>query len=146
MSKETHTNPFWNEHYMGLKGTKLPWLDPEVIMANYRRNVDLMNTTQQIAAETTKAVMQLQAQYIKDVFEQFSEQTKRNMSASSPEEKATRQTETTKETFDQTIDHARTLNAIIAKSGEKIMENVQKHLKESLDDSAAAVKKTKTKL
>lgn len=146
MSKETHTNPFWNEHGMGLKGTKLPWLDPELMMTNYRRNVDLMNTTQQIAAETTKAVMQLQSQYVKDVFEQFGEQTKRNMSTGSPEEKATRQTETTRATFDQTVDHARTLNAIIAKSGEKIIENVQKHLKESLDDSATAAKKTKTKL
>lgn len=146
MSKDTYSNPFWGDHFKGLKDPKLPWLDTELMLASYRRNMNLINTTQQIAVETTKAVMQIQAQYMKDVFEQISEQTKQNVSTISPEDRAFKQSESTKAVVDQAIEHARNVNTLIAKSNEKIIENVQKRFKEGVDESTALAKKTKTKL
>ena len=145
MSKDTYTNPFWGESFKGLKDIKLPWLDTELMLSSYRRNMDLINTTQQIAAETTKAVVQLQAQYMKDVFEQLSEQTKHNISTFSPEERVAHQSEATKATLDQAIEHARNVNTLISQSNEKIIETVQKRLKEGVDESASLAKKAKTK-
>lgn len=145
MTKDTYTNPFWNDNLMGLKGAKLPWLDMEQILASQRRNMDLINSTQQIVAETTKAVIQLQAQYMKDTFDELSEQTKKNVSAFSPEEKIVNPSETIKAPLDQAIEHARNVNSLITQSSEKIIENVQKRFKEGMDESASIVKKTKTK-
>src|SRR5436190_22842269 len=103
MNKDTYTHPFWGENFKGLKDNKLPWFDTELALASYRRNMHLINTTQQIAAETTKAVIQLQAQYMKDVFEQLSEQTKQNISTFSPEERVAHQSEKAKTAVDQAI-------------------------------------------
>lgn len=146
MSKDTYTNPFLGDPFKGWKDNKLPWVDTELMLSSYRRNMNLINTTQKIVAETTKAVLQLQAQYMKDVFEQMSEQTKQNISTASPEESVTRQSETTKATLDQAIEHARNVNTLISKSNEKIIENVQKRFKEGVDESTSLAKKTtKTK-
>jgi len=145
MNKDTYTNPFFGEGWKAMKDTKLPWLDMELFLSNYRRNMNLISTTQQIAAETTRAVIQLQTQYMKDVFDQLGEQTKKNMSTLSPEEKVTQQTESTKNTLDQAVEHARNVNTLIAKSNEQIVENVQKSFKESVDESASLGKKTKGK-
>jgi phasin family protein len=145
MNKETYTNPFWGDNVKGLKDIKFPWFDSELMLSNYRRNMNLINTTQQIAAETTKAVIQLQAQYMKDVFEQLSEQTKQNISTFSPEERVAYQSEKTKAAVDQAVDHARNVNTLISKSNEKIIENVQKRFNEGVDESASLAKKTKTK-
>ncbi|MBA3814294.1 MAG: phasin family protein [Alphaproteobacteria bacterium] len=143
MSKETYSSPFWGENFKGFKDNKFPWLDTDLILSGYRRNMTLITTTQQIAAETTKAVMQLQAQYMKDVFEQLSEQTKKNISAASPEERVAHQSEKAKTAVDQAIEHGRNVNAIITKSNEKIIENVQKRFKEGVDESASLARKTK---
>lgn len=143
MSKDPYTNPFAGDTFNAFKEAKLPWFDPELMFSSYKRNMNLITTTQQIAAETTKAVVQLQAQYIKDVLEQLSERTKQNISTASPEEKATQQSEATKASLDQAIDHARNVNTVIAKSNEKIIETVQKRFKEGVDESASMAKKTK---
>ncbi len=143
MSKDPYTNPFAGDTFKAFKEAKLPWFDPELMFSSYKRNMNLITTTQQIAAETTKAVVQLQAQYIKDVLEQLSERTKQNISTASPEEKATQQSEATKASLDQAIDHARNVNTVIAKSNEKIIETVQKRFKEGVDESASMAKKTK---
>ncbi len=143
MSKDPYTNPFAGDTFKAFKEAKLPWFDPELMFSSYRRNMDLITTTQQIAAETTKAVVQLQSQYIKDVLEQLSERTKENISTASPEEKVAQQSEATKASLDQAIDHARNVNTVIAKSNEKIIETVQKRFKEGVDESASVAKKTK---
>ena len=144
MSKETNTNPFWNDTFKGFKDNKLPWFDTELMLSSYRRNMNLITTTQQIAAETTKAVIQLQAQYMKDVFEQLSDQSKQNITTFSPEEKVVQQSEKTKTAFDQAIEHAKNVNSIIATSNEKIIENVQQRFKEGVDESTSLAKKATT--
>jgi len=144
MNKDAFNNQFWGETLKVWKDGKLPWLDTELFLSSYRRNMNLLNTTQQIAAETTKAVLQLQAEYVKDVFEQMSEQAKKNITTFSPEERISHQSQTTKQTFDQALEHARHVNELISKSNEKIMENVQKRFKEGLDESATFTKAKST--
>ena len=143
MNKET--NNFWGENFKKWNEAKLPWLDSDLLLSNYRRNAELINTTQQIVAETTKAVIQLQAQYMKEVFEQANTQTKQNMTMGSPEEKVSRQSDATKRNLDQAVEHTRNLNDILSQSNEKIIENVQKRFKETIDETASMAKKTKTK-
>lgn len=145
MSKDGYTNPFWGEATKNWKDAKLPWLDMELMLSNYRRNMDLINTTQQIVTETTKAVVQLQTQYMKEIFEQMNEQTKQNISTASPEEKVAHQSDAAKKNLDQAVEHARNVNEIISKSNEKIIENVQKRFKESVDETASMAKKAKPK-
>ncbi len=145
MTKEKQPYSSWSESMNAFKDAKLPWGGNEFFMAAYRRNMEFMNTTQQITVETIRAVAELQGEYMKSVFNHLSEQTKECLSETSPEEKAVRHTDVANKTIDQAIEHARDINAIIAKSNDKIIENIQKTAKKNVEDSASLTKKAKGK-
>jgi len=144
MTKETNIPPFGEEGLGSFKNFKFPGVDMETLLASYQRNMELMNTTQRIGAETVQSVMELQNQYLKRVFDQWNEQIKYGFSKSPLEEKTTRQAENAKATVDKTIEHVRDVNSIVAKSNEKIIQSVQKRFKEGLDESLNLAKKGKT--
>lgn len=140
MTKENQSYSSWSENLNAFKNAKFPWGDNEFIMSSYRRNMEFMNTSQQIAVETIKAVTELQTDYIKSMFGQLSERTKQGLSASSPEEKAARQTDSAIEIIDHAVEHAREINSIMAKSSDKVIENIQKTAKKNLEDAASLAK------
>jgi len=145
MTTERQEHSFWTEHMNTFKDIQPPWLDNELFMTAYRRNMELMNTTQQITAEATKAIMQLQTQYMKYIFDQLGKQTKEGLSTASPEEKAFHQSDLAKQAIDQALEHAREINSIIAKSNDKIIERIQKCAKDGVDESISMAKKAKGK-
>lgn len=143
MTKENQPYSPWGEGINAFKDMKLPWGDNEFFMSAYRRNMEFMNATQQISAETLRAVTELQTEYMKSIFNQLSEQTKHCLSTRSPEEKVVRQTDVAKNTIDQAIEHAREINSIIARSNDKIIENIQKAAKKSVEETTSFAKKAK---
>lgn len=146
MTKETNIPPFGEEGFRTFnpfKQFKYPGVDMETLMATYQRNMELMNSTQQIAMEATQSVMELQREYIKKAFDQWNEQIKYTCSKAPLGEKTAHHVDTTKTAVDQTIEHVRDVNSIIAKSNEKIINSVQKRFKESLDESATLAKKSR---
>lgn len=136
MGLEKNIPPFWGEN-------KLPWPEIESLVDGYKRNIELMNVTQQIAIEATKSVIQLQMHYMKHIFDQLSEQAKYDRSPSATEERIANQSDIGKATVDKAIEHATKINSILSKSNEKIIENIQKHFKEGFDETVVAAKKTK---
>ncbi len=103
--------------------------------------MELITATQQIASESAKAIMELQNEYVKTVFSQWNAQVKSCCSQTPLEEKTAHQAEAAKAAVNQTIEHAQELNAIVAKSNEKIIDSVQKGFKEGLDESLHMTKK-----
>ena len=145
MSKEKQPYSSWSESINTFKEGKLPWGDNEFFMAAYRRNVEFLNTTQQIAVETMRAVTELQTEYMKSAFNQWSERAKECLSATSCEEKAACHTDIANKTIDQAIEHAREVNSILAKSNSKIIENFQKTAKKNVEETSSLSKKAKEK-
>ncbi len=133
MTSNGKFSPYWDED-------KMSWGEIENIIEGYKRNVELMAVTQQIAIETTKSVIQLQTQYMKHAFDQLSSQAKHGLSPNVNDD----QSEFGKATVDSAVQHATKINTILTKSNEKIIENVQKRFKEGLEESAATVKKAKS--
>ena len=138
MAKETNIPPFMEDSF---KKFKLPGVDMETLLSSYQKNMELINTTQKIATETTQSVMELQKQYFKKVFDQWNEEVKTNISKTSLDEKTAYKAETAKTAVDETIQHVRDVNSLIAKSNEKIIDSIQTRFKEGLDESAALAKK-----
>lgn len=132
-------NPF--KAFNPYKQFKFPGFDLETLLANYQRNVELMNSTQKIVVEATKSIMELQNDYMKTVFDQWNDQVKSCCSQSPFEEKTAHQTEAAKEALNRTIEHIQGVDSIIAKSNERIMDSVQKRVKEGLDESLKMSKK-----
>ena len=141
MAKEANIPPFGEEGLKlfqqcnPFKQFKVPGMDMGVLMSNYQRNMELMTAAQQIASESTKTIIELQNQYVKAFFGQWNEQVKCCCSKAPPEEKIARQSEACKETLDKTIEHLRDVNAEVVKANERIIESVQRHFQESLDES-----------
>ncbi|MBY0293436.1 MAG: TIGR01841 family phasin [Alphaproteobacteria bacterium] len=145
MAKETNIPPFMEEGFRSFKQFKFPGADMETLLSTHQRNMELMNAAQKITTETTQTVMDLQKQYFKSIFDQWNDEVKNSFSKAPSEEKTAHQTETAKAAIDQTIKHVRDVNDIIAKSNETIIESIQKHFKESLNNSADLAKKSKEK-
>lgn len=140
--KKTFIPPFWEDTLKIFKQAKVPWLELEPFLANYRRQMELINTTQKIATEATKAIIQLQTQYMKHTFEQLSKRARHNFSTSS-NDKTTQQADLAKAKIDEAIDHARELNSILLKSNDQIIESFKKSTKDSIDKSTSIAKKMK---
>ncbi len=142
MAKETNIPPFMEEELNSFKQFKCPGVDMETLLSCYKKNMELMNTTQKIATEATQSVMELQKKYFKSVFDQMNEEVKSNFSKASFAEKAAHQANTAKITADETMKHVRDVSSIIAKSNEQVVESIQKRFKEILDESANQAKKS----
>jgi len=149
MTKESHTESnaasFWDESTKAFSKARFPWFNNERFMENYRRQTEIMNTTQQIIIESSKSILQLQMQFMKQLFDQLGEQTKHNLSSTSGEEKVAQNVQHTRANFDKAIENAHEINATIAKSNDKIIDTLHRHINESLEESIAAAKKTKRK-
>jgi len=147
MAKETNVPPFGEEgfklfqQFNPFKKFQAPGMDMGILMQNYQRNIELMNATQQVVAEATKSIMELQSEYMKKVFDQWNEQAKYCCSKAPLEEKTAQQAMVAKKAVNQTIEHTQELNAIVTKSNENIMDSIQKRFKEGVDESLNITKK-----
>ncbi len=143
MTKETFTSSLSEGIFNPFKNVKGSMLDMETLTAIYQRNLELMNSTQKIAAEATKSIMELQHEYFKRTLDQWNEQIKYCCSKAPLEEKAACHAEASKEALNQTIKHAQEVNSIMVKSNEKALEAIQNRIKEGLDESVKMTKKSK---
>ena len=109
MAKETNVPPFSEEgfklfqQFNPFKQFKVPGMDMKSLMSNYQRNIELINATQQVVAEATKSVMELQSEYMKKVFDQWNAQIKYCCSKAPLEEKMAQEAEGAKKAVNQTI-------------------------------------------
>lgn len=145
MAKEENIPPFGERLFNPFKGMNYPAFDMKTLTSSCQKNIELMNSNQKIVAEATQSIMALQNQYLKTIFEQGNKGMKNCLSQAPLEEKMTCQSEVTKAMVDKTVEHARDINSIIEKSNENMIESIQTHFKEGLDESADIAQKMKEK-
>ena len=145
MSKDTNIPPFGEEMFNAFKQFKVPGVDMEALVANHKKNMELLTSTQQKAVESTNSIIELQNNYLKNAFDQWNEQLKHNCTQTSFEEKAAYHAQATKEMSEKALAHLQEINTIIVQSNKKIMDSIQKHFQESFNDSLNLVKKNKDK-
>lgn len=145
MSKNTNIPPFMEEGLNAFKKHKFPGVDMETLLTSYQKNVEFMNAAQQIATETTQSLLGLHNQFLLEAFEKWNEQLKNNLSTNAPTDKTTQQAESSKAVIDKMIDHAREVHSTVEKSNEKLINSLQKRIKDSVDESVTLAKKSKKK-
>lgn len=145
MAKNTNIPPFMEEGLNAFKKHKFPGVDMETLLTSYQKNVEFMNAAQQIATETTQSLLELHNKFLLESFEKWNEQLKNNLSTSTPTDKTTQQAESSKAVIDKMIDHAREVHSTVEKSNEKLVNSLQKRIKDSVDESVTLAKKSKKK-
>lgn len=143
MNKDTNVPPFGEELFNAFKEFKVPGINIEDLVASHQKNMELLTSTQKKAVESTNSIVELQNKYLKRAFDQWNEQLKHNCTKPSFEEKAACHAQAAKEMSDRALEHMNDINTIIVKSNEKIIDSIQKHFQESLDESLNLVKKNR---
>ena len=113
---------------------KMSGVDMEKVVSSQRRNLEALAAANQLAIEGMQAVAKRQAEIFRQVMEESSAAMKSVMAAGSPEDKAARQTELTKEAFKRAIANMRELAEMVAKSQGEAFEVINKRVTDSLDE------------
>jgi phasin family protein len=113
---------------------KMSGVDMEKVVSSQRRNLEALTAANQLAIEGMQAVAKRQAEIFRQVMEESSSAMKSLMAAGSPEDKAARQTELTKEAFKSAIANMRELAEMVAKSQGEAFEVINKRVTDSLDE------------
>ncbi len=113
---------------------KMSGVDMEKVVSSQRRNLEALTAANQLAIEGMQAVARRQTEIFRQVMEESSAAMKAVMSAGSPEDKAARQTELTKEAFKRAIANMRELAEMVAKSQGEAFEVINKRVTDSLDE------------
>lgn len=145
MSKNTNIPPFMEESLNAFKKHKFPGVDMETLLKSYQKNVEFMNATQQVMAESTQSLLGLHKQFLMEAYEKWNEQLTNAFSASSPADKITEQTEASKAALERMVEHAQDLQSTVEESNKKLMDSFQKRFKDSVDESINLAEKTKKK-
>jgi phasin family protein len=109
-------------------------IDMEKLMASQRRNLEALTAANQLALEGMQAVARRQAEIFRQMMEESGAAMKDVMGAGSPEAKAARQTDLTKEAFKRAIGNMRELAEMVAKSQNEAFEVINKRVTDSLDE------------
>ena len=133
------------ESLNAFKKHKFPGVDMETLLKSYQRNVEFMNATQQVMAESTQSLLGLHKQFLMEAYEKWNEQVTNALSSSSPADKVTQQTEASKESMERMVEHAQDIQSTVEESNKKLIDSFQKRFKDSVDESVTLAKKSKKK-
>lgn len=114
---------------------KMPGINFDAMMATHRKNVEALNTAQQASAEMMRNLMQVNSQYMKQLFEEMNSQARSAMNGSSGHEKLNTQTEAVKGHVDKALRHTREVTEMLNQSTARVLDIYAKRFREYLDEA-----------
>ena len=109
-------------------------VDMNALVEAQRRNLEALAQANQVAAEGMKAMAQRQAEIMRQSMEQASTAMRDMMVPSSPEDKATRQTEIAKTAFERAIGNARELAELMTKAQHDAGDVITKRMTAGMEE------------
>ena len=113
----------------------------EAIAEAQRKNIAVMTTANTAAFEAFRSLAERQAEMVKAMTEDFSKAASEIMAAASFEEKATKQADVAKKTYETAIANLRELSEMIAKSNTQALDAVNARVAEVIEEVKALVAK-----
>jgi phasin family protein len=122
---------------------KIPGVDIETLVSSQRKNIEALTQANKLAFEGLQALFKRQAEIVRQSIEESTAVARQLVETGSPQDKAVRQTELTKEAFEQALANSRELSEIIAKSNSEAFELLNKRFFQILDELKEGIAKTK---
>jgi len=122
---------------------KVPGVDVETLVASQRKNIEALTQANKLAFEGIQALFKRQVEIARSSIEESASAARHLVEAGTPQEKAVRQTELTKEAFEQALTNARELSEIITKSNAEAFEALNKRFFQILDEVKDGISKAK---
>jgi phasin family protein len=122
---------------------KVPGVDVETLVASQRKNIEALTQANKLAFEGIQALFKRQVEIARSAIEESASAARHLVEAGTPQEKAVRQTELTKEAFEQALANARELSEIVAKSNAEAFDALNKRFFQILDEVKDGISKAK---
>ena len=121
---------------------KMPGINFDAMMATHRKNVEALNTAQQASAEMMRNMLQLNSQYMKQLFEEINAQARSSMAngGGNAHEKVSSQTEAVKNHVDKALRHTREVTEMLNQSSARVLDIYAKRFREYLDEAKEGMK------
>jgi len=120
---------------------RMPGLPIEKLVESQRRNIEAVTEANRIALEGMQAIAQRQAEIAHEVMEECRSLVGELSTDASPEKRAARQLELTKEAMETALANARELAEMAAKSNSEAIDAINTRLCACLDEMRDAVTK-----
>ena len=122
---------------------KIPGVDIETLVASQRKNIEALTQANKLAFEGLQALFKRQAEIVRQSIEESTAVARQLIETGSPQDKAVRHTELTKDAFEQALANSRELSEIIAKSNSEAFELLNKRFFQILDELKEGIAKAK---
>lgn len=122
---------------------KVPGVDLETVIASQRKNIDAVTQANKLAYDGFQAVLKRQAEILRQTLGEAAEVSKSLTEPGTPQDKAAKQTEVTKEAFERALANVRELAEIMSTSNAEAMDLLNKRFSQSLDELRDAFLKAK---
>jgi len=122
---------------------KLPGVDMDTLVASQHKNIEALTQANKLAFEGLQAMFKRQVEIARQSIEESTAVARQMVEVGSPQEKAVRQTELTKDAFEQALANSRELSEIIAKSNSEAFELLNKRFFQILDELKDGISKKK---
>jgi len=125
---------------------KIPGVDVDSLVSSQRKNIEALTQANKLAYDGLQAVVKRQAEILRQTVDEIAQATKDIAEPGNPQDKAAKQAELAKDTFERSLSNLRELSEMIAKANTEAFDLLNKRFTQSLDEvrdtfSKLAVKK-----
>ena len=138
----TFKNPFTDFDFTKIAGEfKLPTVNVETIVETARKNFAVMTTANTAAVETMKTIAQRQGDMVRAAMEDFSKHGSEVLAAATVEEKAIKQIDFVKKSYETAIANSKELAELYSKSQAEAFQALSQRVSELTEEVKAAIAK-----
>jgi phasin family protein len=135
-------NPFADFDFTKIAGEfKLPTINVETIVEATRKNFAALTSANTAAVESIKAIGQRQGDMVRAAMEDFSKHGSEVLAAATVEEKAAKQIEFAKKSYEAVIANTKELASLYSKGQTEAFEALSARVAELADEVKAAIAK-----
>jgi phasin family protein len=135
-------NPFADFDFTKIAGEfKLPTINVETIVETTRKNFAALTSANTAAVESIKAIGQRQGDMVRAAMEDFSKHGSEVLAAATVEEKAAKQIEFAKKSYEAVIANTKELASLYSKGQTEAFEALSARVAELADEVKAAIAK-----
>ena len=113
---------------------KVPTVDVDALMAAQRKNFEAIAAANQCALEGVGALVRRQGEIVRESVESYAAAVKDLLAEGSVEEKAGKQAELTKKSYDRAVANARELSDMLAKTGNEAFGVINDRIREGMTE------------
>ena len=133
-NKSAAESPFKLDFTKFLGEFKVPNVDIEAYIAAQRKNIEALSQANRLAYDGLQAVAKRQIEIVRQSLEQASQAAREVAEPGTPQDKAAKQAELAKVSFERAISNLRELGELVTKANTEAFDLLQSRFTQNLDE------------